>query len=115
MGPLECALIIANSIKSLSRTSILYLGLMTCLINSKGQATFLRSDLSGYHQLRVRGEGIPKTTFWTRYGHYEFLVMSFVLTNAPTVFIDLMNRVFRSYQDSFVIVFIDDILVYSKK
>ena len=52
----------------------------------------------------MRGEEIPKMAFWTRYGHYEFLVMSFGLTNAPTVFIDLMNRVFRSYLDSFVIV-----------
>ena len=54
------------------------------------------------------------TTFQTRYGHYEFLVMSFGLTNAPEVFMDLMNRVFESYLDSFVIVFIDDIMVYSK-
>ena len=67
---------------------------------------------SGYHQLRVRGEDILKTTFWTRYGHYEFLVMSFGLTNSPAKFIDLMNRVFGSYLDSLVIVFIDNILVY---
>ena len=68
----------------------------------------------GYHQLRVRSEDIPKTTFRTRYGHYEFLVMSFGLTNATTVFKDLINRVFRSYLDSFVIVFNDNILVYPK-
>ncbi|GKD56483.1 putative reverse transcriptase domain-containing protein [Tanacetum coccineum] len=76
---------------------------------------FSKIDIrSGYHQLRVHGEDIPKTTFRTRYGHFKFTVMPFGLTNAPTVFIDLMNGVCNPYLDKFFIMFIDDILIYSK-
>jgi hypothetical protein len=78
----------------------------------KGAHVFSKIDLrSGYYQMRIKGQDVPKTTFKTRYGHFEFLVLPFGLTNAPTLFMDLMNRVFRPYLDKFVVVFIDDILV----
>jgi hypothetical protein len=81
----------------------------------KGACVFSKIDLrSGYHQLKIRASDIPKTTFTRRYGIYEYTVMSFGLTNAPTYFMYLMNKVFMEYLDKFVVVFIDDILIFSK-
>jgi hypothetical protein len=81
----------------------------------KGASVFLKIDLrSGYHQLIIQESDIPKTTFCTRYRLYEYTMMSFGLTNAPTYFMYLMNKVFMKYVDKFVVVFIDDILIFSK-
>ena len=78
----------------------------------RGVRVYSKIDLrTGYHLLRVREAGIPKTLFRTQYGHFEFTVMPFRLTNAPAAFMDFMHRVFQPYLDQFVVVFVDDILI----
>ena len=100
---------------SRSRISIHFPGLISCLISYSGPEYFQKIDLrSGYYQIKIRAEDIPKTAFSTRYELFEYLVMSFGLTNAPAHFMYLMNLVFLPELDKFVVIFIDDILIFSK-
>ena len=81
----------------------------------RGVGTFSKIDLQfDYHQICIRKEDIPKMAFCTRYGHYEYVVILFGLTSAPSPFMDLMDRVFKPYLDKFIIIFIDDIFIYSR-
>ena len=110
MVPLECAMFYSKLNKVTIKNKYPLPWIDNVFYQLHGASYFCKIYLSSaYHQLRVRGEDIPKTTFWTRYDHNEFLIMFFGLTNASAAFMDFMNRVFGSYLDSFVIVFIDDI------
>ena len=98
--------------RELSKVMIKNKYLLLRIDDLKGAKVFLKNNIqSGYYQLKVCENNIPKTVFRTYYGHYEFLVMSYGLANTPAAFVDLMNIVFKEYVDKFIIVFIDDILV----
>jgi hypothetical protein len=114
MVPKGCAWTIAPGMRLPSRTSTYCLELMIYSINFM-VCMFSKIDFRlGYHQLKIRECDILKTAFISRYGLYEYTVMSFGLTNVPTYFMHLINKVFMEYLDKFIMVFIDDILVYSR-
>src|SRR6266542_4119718 len=102
-----------NAVTSKNKYPLPHIGILFDQL--AGAKVFSKIDLrSEYHQIKIRAEDVPKTAFSTRYGLYEYLVMSFGLTNAPAFFMYLMNSVFMKELDKFVVVFIDDILIYSK-
>jgi hypothetical protein len=116
MEDAECAETIGTSTMLPSRTNKYPLPRIQDLFDQvRGAGVFSKIDLrSRYHQIKIKKEDVPKIAFVSRYGHHEHLVIPFGLTNAPTIFMNLINKICMPYLDKFVIVFIDDILIYSK-
>ena len=112
-GPLECEFIITNTIMSPHKNKYPLHWINDLFDQIQGSNYFSKISLRSRYHKHIRGEDFPQTTFQTRYGHYEFLMISFRVTNAPAAFMDLVNRVFQDYLDPFAMVLIDDMLIYS--